>query len=120
MFALTYCTFMIIHSRVTVFMQQFLHPAECDGGEVTWVFQLEEALQVGRRLTPSHVHALTVRRIQPPIKTILIPDCSKQTVQNVCMIALKESKTIRKEGQTGKAALKRKIMRVRQHRSSRL
>lgn len=58
-------TFMIIHSSVTVFMQQFLHTAECDGGDVTWVFQLEETLQVGRCLTPSHVHTLTVHRIQP-------------------------------------------------------
>lgn len=70
-------------------MQQFLHPAECDGSEVTRVFQLEEALQVGRCLTPSHVHTFTVHSIQPPIKTISILDSTKQTVQNVCMIALK-------------------------------
>lgn len=69
MFALTYRTFMIIHSSVTVFMQQFLHPAECDGSEVTGVFKLEEALQVRRCLTPSHVHTLTVHRIEPAIKT---------------------------------------------------
>lgn len=65
MFALTYSTFMIIHSGVTVFVKQFLHTAECDGGKVTRVFQLEEALQVRRCLTPSHIHPLTVHSIQP-------------------------------------------------------
>lgn len=65
MFAMTCCTFMIIHSSVTVFMQQLLHTTECDGSEVTWIFQLKEALQVRRCLTPSHVYTLTVDRIQP-------------------------------------------------------
>lgn len=58
-------TFLIIHSSVTVLMQQLLHTAECDGSKVTGVFQLEEALQVGRCLTPSHIHTLTVQRVQP-------------------------------------------------------
>lgn len=58
-------TFLIIHSSVTVLMQQLLHTAECDGSKVTGVFQLEEALQVGRCLTPSHIHALTVHCVQP-------------------------------------------------------
>lgn len=103
-----YCTFMIIHSSVTVFMQQFLHPAECDGGEVTWVFQLEEALQVGRCLTPSHVHTLTVDCIQSPIKTILILDSTKQTVQNVCMVALKRVKNSGKKDRQLKQFLREK------------
>lgn len=58
-------TFLIIHSSVTVLMQQLLHTAECDGSKVTRVFQLEEALQVGCCLTPSHIHTLTVHRVQP-------------------------------------------------------
>lgn len=57
-------TFMIVDRCVTVFMQQLLHTAQCDGGEVTGVLQLQESLQVGHRLTPSHVHALTVCSIQ--------------------------------------------------------
>lgn len=73
--ALTFCTFMIIHSCVTVFVQQFLHAAECDRSKVTRVFQLEEALQVGRSLATSHIHTLTVYCIQPQIKTIKITLC---------------------------------------------
>ncbi|TNN60320.1 hypothetical protein EYF80_029485 [Liparis tanakae] len=42
----TRCTFMVIHSGVAVLVQQFLHAAQCDCGEVTWVLQLEEALQL--------------------------------------------------------------------------
>lgn len=61
-------TFVVIHSRVAVLVQQLLHAAKCDGSEVARVFQLEEALQVHRGLTPSDVHALTVHRVQPRIK----------------------------------------------------
>lgn len=56
---------MIIHSSVAVLMQQLLHAAERDGSKVTWVFQLQEALQVGRCLAPSHIHTLTIHSIQP-------------------------------------------------------
>lgn len=91
MLALTYCTFVIIHSSITVFMQQLLHAAECDGGEVAGVFQLEEALQVGRCLTPSHVHTLTVHRIQPRIKThieirLYSMNCKKNKQRKVCVV----------------------------------
>lgn len=69
--ALIHRTFMIIHSSITMLMQQLLHAAECDGGKVTRVFELQEALQIGCCLTPSHIHALAVHRIQPWIKTIM-------------------------------------------------
>ena len=72
---------MVIHSSVAVFVQQFLHTAECDGGEVTGVLQLEETLQVRRCLTPGHVHTLTVHSIKPGIKIIscvkCVYDCTK-------------------------------------------
>lgn len=42
------CTFVIINSSVTVFMQQLFHAAECDSSEVPRILQLQEALQVGR------------------------------------------------------------------------
>lgn len=80
-------TFVVIHSSVAVLMQQLLHAAERDGGEVARVFQLEEALQVGRRLTPRHVHALAVGRVQPRSKTTWRSDPAGQTVQMACMAA---------------------------------
>lgn len=53
-------TFMIVNCSVAVLMQQLLHATQGDGCEVARVLQLEEALQVGGRLTPSHVDTLTV------------------------------------------------------------
>lgn len=59
---------MIVHCGVTMFVQQFLHTAQCDGRQMTRVFQLQEALQVRRRLTSSHIHTFAVYSIQPEIK----------------------------------------------------
>lgn len=57
-------TFVIVDGSVAVFVQQLLHAAQSDSGQVAGVLQLQEALQVGGGLTPSHVHTLTVRSIQ--------------------------------------------------------
>lgn len=84
---------MIIHSGVAVLMQQLLHAAERDGSKVTWVFQLQEALQVGRCLAPSHIHTLTIYSIQPQTKT-------RSELKLWCVIK------IRKAEQTVKAVYK--------------
>lgn len=65
-----WCTFVIVRCSVAMFMQQFLHTAERDGRKMTRVFQLQEALQVRRRLTSSHIHTFTVHSIQPGFKII--------------------------------------------------
>lgn len=89
----TYRTFMIIRSSVTVFMQQLFHAAECDGSEVTRVFQLEEALQVGCCLTPCHVHTLTVDCIQPRVK-IRSTLCSAEQTVGITVLMHEKTKRI--------------------------
>lgn len=69
---------MVIHGGVAVFVQQLLHPAKRDGGKVPRVLQLEETLQVRRRLAASYIHPLAVNSIQPKTKHIPI-----KTARNV-------------------------------------
>jgi len=55
----------VIGGRVAVLVQQLLHAAEGNSGQVSRVLELEEPLQVRCPLAPAHVHALGVHRIQP-------------------------------------------------------
>lgn len=51
-------------------MQKLLHAAQCDGGLVCRVFQLQQSLKIRRGLTSAQIHTLTIHSIQPAIQSI--------------------------------------------------
>lgn len=58
-------TLLVVLCDVAVLVQSLLHATQCDGCQVSWVFQLQKPLQVCSRVAAPHVDALAVPGVQP-------------------------------------------------------